>query len=301
METIQGAVTGDSLLGFWPDPERGRLLDARRHAELAGSLAHLADALPAAKPALGGVVARIEAGERLPPLAFGIYFQLAMLAMAGKPDQATVLAESLADIPAAAPGLTLSRWGEADTAGLVSIMCVQDPDAPERYADAPEEQRQEFRRRLDAGLELLAAEAPELHGEAMGIVRQVLLACPPEGSTTVFDGASHYQFWGLLMLNPNHHTTPVAVAEALAHEAGHSLLFGLTVSEPLVFNSDDELFPSPLRVDPRPMDGIYHATFVSARMAWTMERLAASQRLDAQERATARAAAATDRDNFHKG
>jgi HEXXH motif-containing protein len=47
------------------------------------------------------------------------------------------------------------------------------------------------------------------------------------------------------------------VAEVLTHEAGHSLLFGLTVDEPLVLNLDDVLYPSPLREDPRPMDDIY--------------------------------------------
>lgn len=61
--------------------------------------------------------------------------------------------------------------------------------------------------------------------------------------------------------------------EVLAHEAGHSLLFGLTVDEPLVLNLDDVLYPSPLREDPRPMDDIYHAAFVSAHMALAMETL----------------------------
>lgn len=298
---MSGAVTGDQLFGFWPDAARGRALDAGRHAELADSLAHLAEALPAARASLSGVVARIRAGERLPPCAFGLYFQLAGIAMAGKADRATALAASLAAIPPAAPGLTLSRWGEEDAAYLVSLLCAQDPGARDRYVDVPEEQGREFRHRLDAGLDLLAAEAPELYGEVTGVVRQVLLARPPEGAKTVFDGASHYQFWGLLMLNPNFHTTPVLVAEVLAHEAGHSLLFGLTTTEPLVFNPDEERFPSPLRTDPRPMDGIYHATFVSARMAWAMERLAESGRLDAEERAAARAAAEADRENFAKG
>ena len=34
------------------------------------------------------------------------------------------------------------------------------------------------------------------------------------------------------------------------------------IDELFVLNPDWERFPSPLREDPRPMDGIYHATFV---------------------------------------
>lgn len=59
----------------------------------------------------------------------------------------------------------------------------------------------------------------------------------------------------------------------LAHEAGHCLLFGLTIDEPLVLNDDNEMFLSPLRPDPWPMDGICHATLQSVRMAWAMEAL----------------------------
>ena len=129
----------------------------------------------------------------------------------------------------------------------------------------------------------------------------MLFAQAPSGAAMEFDGASHYQFWGLLLLNPSHHHTPLGIAEVLAHEAGHSLLFGLTVDEPLVLNEDDELFISPLRPDPRPMDGIYHATFVSARMAWVMEALADSGLLTPAEQQHARNEAAKDRENFSKG
>ncbi|MEI7466453.1 MAG: HEXXH motif-containing putative peptide modification protein, partial [Burkholderiales bacterium] len=104
-----------------------------------------------------------------------------------------------------------------------------------------------------------------------------------------------------LLLNPSYHNTPLDIAEVLAHEAGHGLLFGLTIDEPLVLNDDDELFVSPLRPDPRPMDGIYHATFVSARMAWAMEALADSGMLTPSEQRHARDEAAKDRMNFSKG
>ena len=56
-----------------------------------------------------------------------------------------------------------------------------------------------------------------------------------------------------------------------------------------------------LRADPRPMDGIYHATFVSARMHWAMTHLIRTGLLSSEEVEQARAAARLDAENFHSG
>ncbi|MCA1480748.1 ATP-binding cassette domain-containing protein, partial [Bradyrhizobium sp. NBAIM08] len=49
------------------------------------------------------------------------------------------------------------------------------------------------------------------------------------------------------------------------------------------------------------MDGIFHASFVSARMHWAMSRLANSETLTPEQRERARAAAESDRRNFAAG
>jgi hypothetical protein len=51
----------------------------------------------------------------------------------------------------------------------------------------------------------------------------------------------------------------------------------------------------------RPMYGVYHATFVSARMHWAMSRLIASGLLAEEELALAVKARDDDRHNFQKG
>jgi HEXXH motif-containing protein len=89
--------------------------------------------------------------------------------------------------------------------------------------------------------------------------------------------------------------------EAIAHESAHSLLFGLCTHEPLVDNDDEPVFASPLRADRRPMDGVYHATFVCARMHLAMTRLLESGLLDADGRAAAIAELEADRRNFEAG
>ncbi len=158
-----------------------------------------------------------------------------------------------------------------------------------------------FRTRLDDGFALMQTALPELYGEIDAILRQVVVIGKEPAAPMHVDGGSHYQLWGALFLNGEFHPDRIAVVEVLAHETAHCLLFGFCTEEPLVLNGDDELHPSPLRHDLRPMDGLYHATFVSARMHWAMTRLAEHSGLSEDERGRAREAAAKDADNFEKG
>jgi HEXXH motif-containing protein len=107
--------------------------------------------------------------------------------------------------------------------------------------------------------------------------------------------------WGALFINPSRPKTDIELVETLAHESAHSLLFGFAIDDALVENADDERFRSPLRDDPRPMDGIFHAAFVSARMHYAMSRLAASGLLSTEEAEAAGVARERDRDAFYDG
>lgn len=292
-------------LAFPPSGERGRFLDAEMHRALADSLVHISEAcderLPDISALIRPVLRAVREGHRLPSEGFGLYYDLGEALLAGEVDRAGRAAEALSDLPARDPGRKVMRRGGEEAAALVSVLSLRMGDDLQRYAPIGAEMRDSFTGLLDEGMALLSEGCPELHEELEATIFQVLLAQAPEGAVMEFDGASHFQFWGLVFLNPKHHKTPVKVAEVLAHEAGHGLLFGFTIDEPLVLNTDDELYPSPLRVDPRPMDGIYHATYVSARMAYVMERLAESGCLSPAEREEALAAARRDRENFAMG
>jgi HEXXH motif-containing protein len=78
------------------------------------------------------------------------------------------------------------------------------------------------------------------------------------------------------------------IAEALVHEAAHALLFGFGMGKPLVTNKTDELYTSPIRNDPRPMDGVIHATYVLARMHYAGLCLLESNLLTYEEEQVAR-------------
>ncbi|SIN77967.1 HEXXH motif-containing protein [Vannielia litorea] len=273
------------------------------HRELAASLAHIAAACAeAGHPAapLLSQASDLVARTRVGPEAFARYYLIGSALLAG--EDAGLEAEAKALLSDVRAGRAPFRVSPRGGAGEVdALMDRQMGDEAVNFAPVSHETADAFGTRLAAGLDLLRQGLPELHAEITSIVHHVVCAVAPEGSAMQFDGASHYQFWGLLLLNPTFHTTRLAVAEVLAHESAHSLLFGLTIDEPLTLNPGEETYASPLRADPRPMDGIYHATFVSARMAWAMEGLAASGLLSPEEVDAAREAAAADRRNFAAG
>jgi HEXXH motif-containing protein len=151
-------------------------------------------------------------------------------------------------------------------------------------------------------LSLLDGCAPALAAELRNLVREIVFVRSESGDgRLVFHGASTFYLWGAIFLNAERHSNRVVMAEGLAHESAHSLLFGFTFGAPLVENPPEERFPSPLRYDPRPMDGIAHATFVLARMEYCMQQLLRSNRLTDEERSLALAASRRNQANYREG
>ena len=64
---------------------------------------------------------------------------------------------------------------------------------------------------------------------------------------------------------------------SLIHEHAHTVLFAHSPNEGVVSNHPDERYVSPLRSDARPMEGIFHQSFVLARMIYGMDLLRKSQ------------------------
>ena len=53
--------------------------------------------------------------------------------------------------------------------------------------------------------------------------------------------------------------------ENIVHEAAHHYLFAVWTIDRIIERDGNKFYPSPLRTEPRPMSGIYHAMFVLAR------------------------------------
>jgi HEXXH motif-containing protein len=122
---------------------------------------------------------------------------------------------------------------------------------------------------MDAG-------APDVSSEIRSLLAEVVFARGGDSGNLIFHGISSFYLWGTVLLNAEGHKTALEIAQTLAHETSHMHLFAAALDCPLVRNPENERYHSPLRVDPRPMDGIYHATYVTARMHYVLSRLLAS-------------------------
>lgn len=275
------------------------------HQELGRSLAYLArhgrEGIFPDVRRVSQLIQRLDAGVRFPPEVFGRYYQLAFALLEGR---LTVVPQLWADLLAIQP-----VEGPLVLSGLQAPSVCPRSDLYRSLMEAdgvvlrwPDDRTlADFQDRFDAGMSLIDQTFPELGEEIRGLVREVVCVVGDPQQNMQFDGGSHFQLWGALFINAEFHQTPSAMMEVLAHESAHGLLFGFCTHEPLVLNDDDVLHPSPLRADPRPMDGIFHATFVSARMHLAMSKLLRSGALPADERSHVAEAIAANARHFQAG
>ncbi|WP_375689875.1 HEXXH motif-containing putative peptide modification protein [Pseudooceanicola sp. LIPI14-2-Ac024] len=289
---------------FPPDPGRARALDTRMHLALAGSLSRLAEALaapcPSASAGLAAAADGLRSGRRVGPDGFARAHEIAARGqvrdLSALSDQVTALSAAIAR--GRAPFAVTARGASGEIDALMNLRMGK---AAANFAPVVHGEAAGLANGITSALALMRDALPALHGEITGIVHHVVVARAPDGIERAVASASHDQFWGLMLLNPDLLRTPLQSVEGLVHEAAHMFLYGHMVDEPLVLNPDAERHPTPLTAAPSPMHDIFHATYVAARTAWAMDALAGSGRLTAEERAAARAAATTARDRFADG
>lgn len=244
------------------------------------------------------LVARIRATRQSPHL-FGAYYDLVFALEADDLGSARNYASELLARPSLT-GTEISRIDERSDAEeeryrrlFLSDLHVELPDS---------DLMRDCRQRFDEAFALLDAGFPGMADEIRALLREIVVAAGPEDPKALtFDGASCYMLWGAILLNARGQKNVLDTAQALAHESGHNLLFGFSADGPLVENADDELFSSPLRKDPRPMDGVFHATYVVARMHQTLRRLLDSGVLNSEQTIAAKSDLAAHKQNFAIG
>ena len=121
---------------------------------------------------------------------------------------------------------------------------------------------------LEEAIEIISQVDPVVHSEVKALLHRVYLATANKNpSAKRFGGVTSFLVWGGSFINIDFYRTRWDAVQFLVHEITHGLLFGLSFDEPLVQNAPDESYRSPLRADPRPMDGVFHATLVCGRLA----------------------------------
>jgi hypothetical protein len=272
-------------------------MDATMVRELVKSLKYIQSEIQDQKPAhipdaqaqrLAAALAHLEPCKKIHPAVFGSYYQFVMAATegTGTGDFVEVM-------------LSASQWPCEFTIRNLDIESLRDPRVLDIYLAClntdptitlpflrPDPAAAERTRKLiREALNLMEKATPHLAEEFYGLVHEIVLAGSATGKGEMrFDGASSYMLWGALFLNADETKSVLEMLETLIHESSHSLLFGMCTEEALVNNDDEATFHSPLRPDPRPMDGIYHATYVSARMHYAISEAIQSGELDSAQR-----------------
>ncbi len=213
--------------------------------------------------------------HRISPGVFARYYDLVFALQGRRYLEAAGLYREIFDISFQQPSLTPLPFtvealgADKDRyARLLSMESLVALGAPET------KDWQVFEESLTSAMNLIEEADGSLAAELRGLVIQIVGASPNmKNGGRGFGGSSSFMLWGAVLLNVGQHSTTLDMIAGLVHEAAHQLLFGLSVDEPLVRNSIDERYGSPLRTDPRPMDGIFHATFVCARIYYAYEQL----------------------------
>ncbi len=272
-------VDGD-LNAFEPSGRRALFLDQRMRRDLADSLRYIFNQsqglLTVPEISIQSFLTQLEK-HPVSPLAFSFYCDAVLAIEKNDLVEASRWLNELVRFPVhpGGPAVTALADPTQDALARRIVRYIDTDPTITLEVFAPSHAAAENCRALIAGaFELLEAGDPEQAAEIRALLREIVLAAGAEDPKALtFDGASSFMLWGGIIINANRRDDELAMAQMLVHESTHNLLFGLCADEALVENSDEDLYSSPLRQDQRPMDGIYHATFVTARMYRVVQRL----------------------------
>jgi HEXXH motif-containing protein len=247
-----------------PDPEFACRINAELRLRLNGALDHLIiDVL--GQP---GLASRRFGG----PAAHAL--QAEMRAAAVRDDVEAIrhlyaAHRSVLSLPEPVGPCNVVAWGSDELGGSASVLlqaAFRDDIGLTARLVAPDPQTvPAFRDSIAALRSSLAVATPLWCIELEELVSTVLLATT-DGFGETFGGASAFAAWGAILVNPAANGTPRQLALTLIHESSHLKLFHAYLDDEIVLNDPGATYASPLRGEARPMNGVYHAAFVLARM-----------------------------------
>ena len=285
-------MDADARYAFRPDPGRAHGIDAGICQKLGESLQAVAREAGRAGFEVDGDLdafgRRIAGLTGAPPQLWACYHDLVQAAISDdhlefRSTASDMLSIDLA-VPVASAVVTLEDADlGANNAARYRRIIDSDLNLPLNLQVAPVEEVERMQGLVGEARRLLGRACPDLAAEVHILGHQVVLAASGPGAN-VFGGAASIFLWGAVVCNPNEIRDRLAMVESLTHETAHALLFGMTFGEDLTLNDPGERYPSPLRVDLRPIEGIVHATYVLGRMIYLLDECSRSGLLTAAER-----------------
>lgn len=224
-------------------------------------------------------------GEQLPPSVFLIYNEIIKACSANDINQAKKLSEVLLrtgiirtpkitafDDSHIEPIIWAALRNELDNDEFLRLEI--DPPKPE-HLDAAKP-------KVESSLRWLSNNS-DFTSELSTLAREIVVFDDQRSTDMGAESASCFSFWGGIFINARRATHQFFVLEALVHEAAHQLLFALSQDENPVLNPPEERYASPLRRDPRPLSGIYHAAFVCGRMYLALKYVRDTEQFSAND------------------
>lgn len=204
------------------------------------------------------------------PAVHALQYLMREAAIARNGDEMRVLYQrhkAVLSAPSEAGRARVVAWTEADlsTSERALLQAAFQDDiglTSDLQAPAPEIVEQ-MRGRIGRAMEALRRIMPLWAQEFEALVALIVLAETESGN---FAGASAFPAWGAILVNPRSQVTDLDLVVTLIHESSHLKLFSAYLNDEIVLNDPNEVYSSPLRREARPMNGIYHAAFVLARM-----------------------------------
>jgi len=263
---------------FIPGSNDPIALDLAMRRALVESLGHI---FSVAGSSLGLTAADINAvlsaiiAHRVKPGLFGRYYKLVLALENREMDRAQALSNEIRSIARHDQEFEVLMLTDADLGPEKEIYTdIIDPNPKGTPWIVSPGSSNGFDARVADSMKVIEQGDAELSTELAGLVTQIVGASPFRGpGARPFGSASSLMLWGLLLINAERYDTVLEMIQGIVHESAHLLLFAHSIDEPLVTNAIDERFTSPLRRDPRPMDGVFHATFVTARLHCVNKRL----------------------------
>lgn len=242
---------------------------------LLDSLTDLSDQLSQQAPPLSSqlnlliekINADLQKHQTLSPIIFGGYFHLVEILSQSNEELASEVLNALcAHTSQQEFVICCDEFCKHSIESDIFTNCMLTESQQRYWTSCSPDEIQHAKNTIGSIVELIRQTHPQFHAEFTRLVSSIIVA-KPNSQQFRFDGASSYHLWGLMMLAWDANKTTLEWIETLAHESSHIFLFGLIREQKLMHDYKlDQTFSSPLRTDKRPLEGIFHATFVSARM-----------------------------------
>ncbi len=291
---------------FLPDGERAAEIAATVERRLTESIASIVAAMPVA-PARSAswrsIDERIRRRGRPRAPIHAAYHELFSAVERDDVEAACLLLDEIdaaVDRPAGPFAVSWADVGENERQRYLRALNA-DPTTPVAFSAPDDAIAAAAIRIVGEAIEELGRSAPSIAAELGALLTQIVFVGGTAGSDGRFDGATTFYCWGALFLNAEEHLSLVGMIDGLAHESAHALLYGMALGGTLVTNPATERHPSPLRRDLRHLDGIFHATFVSARMHLAHDRMLAGDGLTPTQQKEAVRSRATSATAFGTG